>query len=280
MAKPVEEAPAAEEPATEPAADDPAEEEKEEEEVKFAGTLGITPRGYIERAVGTRVVLGANVTGANMGYSLAWQSKKADGNWITIANGSDTYVLTVAENLNDVSYRVVLTAENGEVLSSGSVTIIVKDTADPGEELQEQPEENPEEQPEENLEEQPEEEPEENPEEEPEEEPEENPEEQPEEDAEEEPEEESEEEPEEDPEANMKVWAYSSRRPVMHKGETVTLSSKIEGFDGYTVSYQWKCDKHDGNGFQKVPGANGDTHTFKATAESLSWDWKLEVTYQ
>ena len=62
-------------------------------------------------------------------------------------------------------------------------------------------------------------------------------------------------------------------------GEPVTLTSRIEGFDGYEIRYQWECDKHDGSGFRDVSGATGSSYSFSASAESLSWDWRLSVYF-
>ncbi len=83
-----------------------------------------------------------------------------------------------------------------------------------------------------------------------------------------------------DPEANMKVTIFSSKRSQMTAGEPVYLTSKLEGFDGYEIWYQWKCDKHDGKGFQEVAGAEEETYSFNATVETLSWDWMLTVYYR
>ncbi len=81
----------------------------------------------------------------------------------------------------------------------------------------------------------------------------------------------------ETPEApQMKVTIFTSRRAVMTPGETVTLTSLLEGFEGYTVTYQWQCDK--GSGFADVPGAVEAAYEFTADIESLSWDWMLIVT--
>ena len=77
----------------------------------------------------------------------------------------------------------------------------------------------------------------------------------------------------------MKVLIFSSRRTQMSEGETVYLTSKLVGLDGYEIEYQWECDKHDGAGFRDVEGANSDTYTFNATVETLSWDWRLSVLY-
>ena len=76
----------------------------------------------------------------------------------------------------------------------------------------------------------------------------------------------------------MKVTIFTSRRVVMEEGETVNLTSKIEGFDGYEVLYQWECDQ--GNGFQPIEAANADSYSFIASAETLSWSWQLMVYYR
>lgn len=85
-----------------------------------------------------------------------------------------------------------------------------------------------------------------------------------------------------DPEATVepefKVTIFTSRRTVMAPGETVYLTSKLEGFEGYTVSYQWQYDR--GNGFEDVPGATADTYEFEASVETLSYDWSLLVFYE
>lgn len=83
-----------------------------------------------------------------------------------------------------------------------------------------------------------------------------------------------------DPEAApaMKVTIFSSRRSVMSEGEPVYLTSKLEGFEGYEIRYQWECDK--GAGFENVEGANDATYSFEATAETLTYDWRLTVLYR
>ena len=81
-----------------------------------------------------------------------------------------------------------------------------------------------------------------------------------------------------DPAANMKVTIFSSRRTVMKAGETVVLTSKLEGFDGFEIKYQWECDK--GEGFQPVADGNADAYAFEASQETLSWDWRLTVFYR
>ena len=64
----------------------------------------------------------------------------------------------------------------------------------------------------------------------------------------------------------------------MEEGETVNLTSKLEGFEGLELLYQWECDQ--GEGFQPVQGANADTYAFTASADSLGWGWQLMVYYR
>lgn len=78
--------------------------------------------------------------------------------------------------------------------------------------------------------------------------------------------------------SNMKVTIFTSRRRVMRNGAPITLTSKLEGFDGIEeIKYQWYCDK--GNGYEPVDGANSDSYTYTANPETLSWGWQLEVSF-
>ena len=83
---------------------------------------------------------------------------------------------------------------------------------------------------------------------------------------------------EKETETPKKVTIFTSRRVVMEEGENVTLTSKLEGFEGLELMYIWKVDK--GEGFEEVEGANASTYTFEATAETLSWGWHLTVLYR
>ena len=64
----------------------------------------------------------------------------------------------------------------------------------------------------------------------------------------------------------------------MTQGEPVYLTSKLEGFEGYETRFQWECDQ--GSGFVPVEGATGDAYEIEASAETLSWDWRLMVYYR
>ena len=83
---------------------------------------------------------------------------------------------------------------------------------------------------------------------------------------------------EEDPTKNFKVTIFTSRRSVMTPGETVYLTSKIEGFEAFETKLQWAVDK--GNGFEEIPGANADSYSFEASVETLAYDWMLTVYYR
>ncbi len=75
-----------------------------------------------------------------------------------------------------------------------------------------------------------------------------------------------------------KVTIFTTLHPMMSVNEPITLTSLLEGFeDCVEISYQWKCDK--GNGFEDVEGATGDSYTYEATADSLTWSWQLVVSY-
>ena len=80
-------------------------------------------------------------------------------------------------------------------------------------------------------------------------------------------------------ETPKKVTIFSSRTVLMNEGETVYLTSKLEGFeDCEEILFAWKADK--GNGFEEIPGANEDAYSFTATEETLAWSWRLTVLYR
>ncbi len=75
-----------------------------------------------------------------------------------------------------------------------------------------------------------------------------------------------------------KVTIFTSQRAQMEEGEEITLSSVLEGFENVqNLTYQWECDK--GNGFEPVEGANGESYSYPATAESFSWSWRLHLSF-
>ena len=82
----------------------------------------------------------------------------------------------------------------------------------------------------------------------------------------------------EEEEVEPKVTIFTSRKSVMNPGDIVVLTSKLEGLDDYTVYYQWQVNK--GNGWENVPGATGDSYSFVASVETLSYGWRLIVTFE
>ncbi|MBP5678772.1 MAG: hypothetical protein J6X28_02965 [Bacilli bacterium] len=75
------------------------------------------------------------------------------------------------------------------------------------------------------------------------------------------------------------VVIFSDRQSVMVEGRIIHLTSYVQGFDGYTLYYQWECDKGDGNGFQEIEGANEDHYEYPANQDTLSWDYRLMVYF-
>lgn len=81
-----------------------------------------------------------------------------------------------------------------------------------------------------------------------------------------------------DPVEKLKVTIFTSRRTVVNPGEGIRLTSKLEGFEDYTVYYQWQYDR--GNGFEDIAGANNGEYSYEASVETLAYDWRLVVSYE
>ena len=67
---------------------------------------------------------------------------------------------------------------------------------------------------------------------------------------------------EEEPRPEMKVTLLTTRESRMVEGDTVMLTAITEGFDGYEVMYQWKCNK--GDGFEVAFEGFDNTYSFEA----------------
>ena len=96
-----------------------------------------------------------------------------------------------------------------------------------------------------------------------------------------EPEEVFEDEPEEKPtegKTQRKVLIKSSRGDTVIEGEIITLKSKLVGFDGVEVHYQWQVDRGDGEGWVDVEGATGPEHSFVARKDTILYSWRLTIT--
>ena len=78
--------------------------------------------------------------------------------------------------------------------------------------------------------------------------------------------------------AQMKVTISCSRESSTRPGDTICLTSEVEGFDSCSgIAYQWMCDK--GNGYEPVNGANGAEYSFTADEDNMGWGWRLMVYY-
>ena len=96
-----------------------------------------------------------------------------------------------------------------------------------------------------------------------------------------EPEEVFEEEPEEkttEGKTQRKVLIKSSRGDTVIEGEIITLKSKLVGFDGVEVHYQWQVDRGDGEGWVDVEGATGPEHSFVARKDTILYSWRLTIS--
>ena len=282
--KPAEEKPAEEPVKEEPAVEEPAvtetteESAAEEAAASFTGTLTVR-YSHDPVETGAATFFKATVQDENMAYTLQWELETETG-WTAISGANAAiYAFTVNMPAGTYNYRVVLTAEDGTILTAPATLVVVEPETEelsgeaPAEEQPEAEETAEEvsaeeqvegEEPAENIadEEQPEAE---------------------------EPvaEEETDEtglteledyktplglpqEEEVEPEKNVTIF-------VNRDENRVNLTSRIEGFDGYEIRYQGECDKHDGAGFQDVAGANGSTYSVEATSETLKWEWRLSV---
>lgn len=63
---------------------------------------------------------------------------------------------------------------------------------------------------------------------------------------------------------------------VLHKGDTITLTAVLTGYDDVQTALQWQYD--DGSGWQDAPGETGVTCTFEASPITLSYRWRVNVT--
>jgi hypothetical protein len=73
------------------------------------------------------------------------------------------------------------------------------------------------------------------------------------------------------------VQIRSSQGDVVTEGEIIYLTSKLKGFDGLDIAYQWQVDRGDGEGWVDVEGANRPKHMFVADRETIQYSWRLVV---
>ena len=78
-------------------------------------------------------------------------------------------------------------------------------------------------------------------------------------------------------EPDRSVTIRSSQGDVVTEGEMIYLTSKLKGFDGLDIAYQWQVDRGDGQGWVDVEGANRPKHMFVADRETIQYSWRLVV---
>ena len=74
------------------------------------------------------------------------------------------------------------------------------------------------------------------------------------------------------------VQIRSSQGDVVTEGEIIYLTSRLKGFDGLDIAYQWQVDRGDGAGWVDVEGANRSKHMFVADKDTIQYSWRLIVS--
>lgn len=74
------------------------------------------------------------------------------------------------------------------------------------------------------------------------------------------------------------VTVYWDARPVMREGEEVHIYTVITNAEYWIFTYQWFYST-DSSNWILIPGATQPTYTFNATKETLSYSYRIEVTY-
>ena len=77
---------------------------------------------------------------------------------------------------------------------------------------------------------------------------------------------------------NRKATLYmswgSKAKPAM--GDRITLSARLEGYDGIEYSLRWQVNSG-GGGWQDVPDAAGHTFSFILDEKNIDWLWRVAV---
>lgn len=75
----------------------------------------------------------------------------------------------------------------------------------------------------------------------------------------------------------MHVEIFSDMGDCVQAGARITLTSKLTGFEGVAYTLAWEYD--DGNGWKAMEGANGESYTFTANAQTVNYAWRLSVDF-
>lgn len=71
------------------------------------------------------------------------------------------------------------------------------------------------------------------------------------------------------------VGIYSDMKSVVREGDLITLAADMVGYEDTEITLQWQFSN--GLAWIDVPGANGLTHSFVATDESIHYSWRVSV---
>lgn len=107
---PAEETVETEEPETAQATEEIIETENEDEPVKFTGKAFISVENNGILYYGDRIILKANVEGANMDYSIIWEASEDGEKWERVGTGEWYAFDLTAENASR-QYRIILNSK-------------------------------------------------------------------------------------------------------------------------------------------------------------------------
>ncbi len=74
---------------------------------------------------------------------------------------------------------------------------------------------------------------------------------------------------------SVRVYSSHSQDSWIVEGDIIEVWGELSGFDNIPVTFQWRYN--DGNGWVDVPGATSLRYAFVATAESVTYNWRLAV---
>ena len=74
------------------------------------------------------------------------------------------------------------------------------------------------------------------------------------------------------------VHIYWDAQPIMYEGDLVHIYSEITNGEYWDLTYQWYCSE-DMIEWEAIPDATESIYTFEATKETLSYAYRLCVTY-
>ena len=69
---------------------------------------------------------------------------------------------------------------------------------------------------------------------------------------------------------------YASYGDSVEFGDTITMMADFIGYDGTTYDIQWQTNA--GNGWEDVPGANGQSYSFTINESNYENDWRVITT--